>query len=138
MKRACGLDVHKDTIFCATYNGRKHGPVKEYLTLTSSIRAMGEDLLLEGVEEIAMESTGIYWIPIWNILEDVGLKLMLVNPYLIKQMPGRKSDVKDAQWIATLLYKGLLRSSMVPCKEIRELRTYSRKYVKLQQRQTAV
>jgi transposase len=138
MKRACGLDVHKDTIFCATYNGRKHGPVKEYLTLTSSIRAMGEELLLAEVEEIAMESTGIYWIPIWNILEAMGFKLMLVNPYLIKQMPGRKSDVKDAQWIATLLYKGLLRGSIVPCKEIRELRTYSRKYIKLQQRQTSV
>jgi transposase len=99
---------------------------------------MGEDLLSVGVEEIAMESTGIYWIPVWNILEEMGFKLMLVNPYLIKQMPGRKSDVKDAQWIATLLYKKLLRGSMVPCNEIRELRTYSRKYVKLQQRQTSV
>jgi transposase len=68
----------------------------------------------------------------------MGFHLILVNPYLIKQMPGRKSDVKDAQWIATLLHKGLLRSSLVPCKEIRELRTYSRKYVKLQQRITSV
>ncbi len=138
MKRACGLDVHKDTIFCATYNGKKHGPVKEYSTLTSSIRAMGEELLSEEVDAIAMESTGMYWIPIWNILEEMGFHLILVNPYLIKQMPGRKSDVKDAQWIATLLYKGLLRSSLVPCKEIRELRTYSRRYIKLQQRQTSV
>lgn len=138
MKRACGLDVHKDTIFCATYNGRKQGPIKEYSTLTSSIYEMGEALLLAGVEDIAMESTGIYWIPVWNILEEMGFRLMLVNPYLIKQMPGRKSDVKDAQWIATLLYKKLLRSSMIPCKEILELRTYSRKYIKLQQRQTSV
>lgn len=138
MKRACGLDVHKDTIFCATYNGDKHGPVKEYSTLTTSIRAMGEELRTEGVDSIAMESTGMYWIPIWNILEEMGFQLILVNPYLIKQMPGRKSDVKDAQWIATLLHKGLLRSSLVPCKEIRELRTYSRRYVKLQQRQTSV
>jgi len=138
MKRACELDVHKDTIFCATYDGNKHGPVTEYSTLTSSIRAMGEALRSEGVDGIAMESTGMYWIPVWNILEEIGFDLMLVNPYLIKQMPGRKSDVKDAQWIATLLHKGLLRSSLVPCKEIRELRTYSRKYVKLQQRQTSV
>lgn len=138
MKRACGLDIHKDTIFCGTYNGKKYGEVKEYSTLTNSIRLMGETLRTEGYEEIAMESTGIYWIPVWNILEEMGFKLMLVNPYLIKQMPGRKSDVKDAQWIATLLYKGLLRSSLIPCKEIRELRTYSRKYIKLQQRQTSI
>ena len=138
MKRTCGLDVHKDTIFCATYNGKKHKEVKEYSTLTSSIRLMGEELLAHGVEEIAMESTGMYWIPIWNILEEMAFKLTLVNPYLIKQMPGRKSDIKDAQWIATLLYKGLLRGSLVPCKEVRELRTYSRKYVKLQHRQTSI
>jgi transposase len=138
MKRACGLDVHKDTIFCSTFDGKKHSPVTEYTTLTSSIRAMGEELRSRGIDTIAMESTGMYWIPIWNILEDMGFHLILVNPYLIKQMPGRKSDVKDAQWIATLLHKGLLRSSLVPCKEIRELRTYSRKYVKLQQRQTSV
>jgi transposase len=138
MKRVCGLDVHKDTVFCATFNGKKHGPVVEYTTLTSSIRAMGESLRKEGVDEIAMESTGMYWIPVWNILEDMGFPLILVNPFLIKQMPGRKSDVKDAQWIATLLHKGLLRSSLVPCKEIRELRTYSRRYVKIQQRQTSV
>ena len=130
--------MHKDTIFCATYDGKKHGSVIEYSTLTTSIRAMGAALLSEEVKEIAMESTGMYWIPVWNILEEMGFNLTLVNPYLIKQMPGRKSDVKDAQWIATLLHKGLLRSSLVPCKEIRELRTYSRRYVKLQQRKTSV
>lgn len=138
MKRVCGLDVHKDTIFCATYNGKKYDEVKEYSTLTSSIQAMGNDLKEKGVVQIAMESTSMYWVPIWNILEDMGFELLLVNPYLIKQMPGRKSDVKDAQWIATLLYKGLLRGSLVPCEKIRELRTYSRKYIKLQQRQTSL
>jgi len=138
MKRVCGLDVHKDSIFCATYNGKRHGPVKEYLTLTNHIHAMGNDLQCERVEVIAMESTGMYWVPVWNILESMGFDLILVNPYLIKQMPGRKSDVKDAQWIATLLHKGLLRSSLVPCEQIRELRTYSRRYVKLQQRKTSV
>jgi transposase len=85
-----------------------------------------------------MESTGIYWIPVWNILETMRFKLMLINPYLIKQMPGRKSDVKDAQWIAMLLQKNLLRSCLVLCARIRELRTYSRKYLKLQQRMTTV
>jgi transposase len=138
MIRACGLDVHKDTIFCATYDGKTQGPVVEYSTLTSSIIQMGKDLQCYGTVTIAMESTGMYWIPVWNILEEMGFPLVLVNPFLIKQMPGRKSDVKDAQWIATLLHKGLLRSSLVPVKEIRELRTYSRRYVKIQQRQTSV
>jgi transposase len=137
MKRVCGLDVHKDTIFCATFNGKNHDPVREYLTLTSQIQAMGKDLQTEMVKTIAMESTGMYWVPVWNILEDMGFDLILVNPYLIKQMPGRKSDVKDAQWISSLLHKGLLRSSLVPCRQIRELRSYSRKYVKLTQRQTS-
>jgi transposase len=93
---------------------------------------MGMRLQREGVKKIAMESTGIYWIPVWNILEKMGFELLLVNPYLIKQMPGRKSDVKDAQWIATLLHKGLLRGSLVPSPLIRELRCYSRKYMKVQ------
>jgi len=134
--RVSGLDVHKDTIFCAVHNGKKPEAVKEFLTLTSSIREMGTYLKGVGVETVAMESTGIYWIPVWNILETMGFKLMLINPYLIKQMPGRKSDVKDAQWIAMLLQKQLLRGSLVPGARIRELRTYSRKYVKLQQRMT--
>lgn len=137
-RKTCGLDVHKDTIFCAIFDGKYQSEVKEYLTLSSSIRNLGEYLLQESVKEIAIESTGIYWIPIWNILEEMGFELMLVNPFLIKQMPGRKSDVKDAQWIATLLHKNLLRGSLVPCKEIRELRTYSRKYLKLQQKRTSI
>ncbi len=138
MKKTCGLDVHKDSVFCGIYNGKQHSEVKTFTTTTISIRAMGDMLKARGVKQIAIESTGIYWIPVWNILEQMGFELMLVNPYLIKQMPGRKSDVKDAQWIATLLHKGLLRPSLVPCKQIRELRVYSRKYMKLQQKQTTV
>ena len=136
--KVSGLDVHKDTVFCAIYNGASPGEVKEFSTVTASIQEMGSYLQEAGVEKIAMESTGIYWIPVWNILESMGFTLMLVNPYLIKQMPGRKSDVKDAQWISMLLHKNLLRGSLIPCKRIRELRMYSRKYIKLQQRMTSV
>jgi len=103
--KVSGLDVHKDTIFCAIYNGKTYGEVVEYLTFSEDIRTMGVHLQTEGVKRIALESTGIYWIPVWNILEEMGFELMLVNPYLIKQMPGRKSDVKDSQWIAKLLHK---------------------------------
>jgi transposase len=138
MKKVSGLDVHKDSIFCAIYNGETYSEVKEYETTTVSIYSMGEYLQSEGVSELAMESTGIYWIAVWDLLLEMGFELTLVNPYLIKQMPGRKSDVKDAQWIATLLHKGLIRSSFVPPPLIQELRVYSRKYSKLQQQVTRV
>jgi len=131
--KVCGLDVHKDTIFCGIYDGNKLSEVKEVLTFTEDIRNMGKMLQSEGVRRIAMESTSIYWIPVWNVLEEMDFKLILVNPYLIKQMPGRKSDVKDAQWIATLLHKDLVRASLVPDKRIRGLRSYSRRYVKLRE-----
>lgn len=135
---AVGLDIHKDKIFCGIHNGKIFLPVREYSTLTCEIRAMGEYLQQMKADKIAMESTGIYWIAIWNILEEMGFELILVNPYQIKQMPGRKSDVKDAQWIALLLQKDLLRASLVPDEHIRELRTYARKYDKLQKRMTSV
>jgi len=129
--KVSGLDVHKDTIFCAIYSGKTFGEVMEYPAFSEDIRTMGAFLRKEGVKRVAIESTGIYWIPVWNLLEEMGFELILVNPFLIKQMPGRKSDVKDAQWIAKLLHKGLLRGSLVPGKTIRQLRTYSRKYVKM-------
>ena len=134
--KVSGLDIHKDTIFCGIYDGKVQSDVKEFTTLTPDINSLGEYLQEQGVKKVAMESTGIYWIPIWNILEAMGFELMLVNPFLIKQMPGRKSDVKDAQWISELLHKGLLRGSLIPDERIRELRTYTRRYVKLTQRQT--
>lgn len=138
LMKTCGLDVHKDSVFCAIYNGSSYEEVEVYSTLSFALFRMGEKLLSLGVSRIAMESTGIYWIPVWNILESMGFDLLLVNPYLIKQMPGRKSDVKDSQWIAALLHKGLLRGSLVPGVTIRELRCYSRKYMKLQGRHTSI
>jgi transposase len=131
--KTCGLDVHKDTVFCAIYDGKEYSEVKEYDTTTPKIRQMGEYLRSEGVEKVAMESTSTYWVSVWDILLEMGFELMLVNPFLIKQMPGRKSDVKDAQWISCLLHKGMLRGSMIPSSLIQELRTFSRKYTKLQE-----
>jgi len=133
-----GLDVHKDSVFCATFDGKTYGEVAQYGTLSIDIKSMGEGLKRLGVQEIALESTGIYWIPIWNILEVMGFKLLLVNPFLIKQMPGRKSDVKDAQWIARLLHRRMLRISLVPDEKIRELRTYTRSYRRLVEQRSSV
>ena len=100
--KTCGLDVHKDSIFCAVYNGKSYSDVKEYSTTTPEIRQMGAYLRTEGVMKVAMESTSTYWVPVWDILLETSFELMPANPFLIKQMPGKKSDVKDARWIAAV------------------------------------
>jgi transposase len=134
-KRVCGLDVHKDIIFACVRKGKYQSEVKQFSTTTQGLSEMSHWMQGEQVLKVAMESTGIYWMPVWRALEDE-FSLILVNPYFIKQMPGRKSDVQDAQWIATLLDKQLLRGSVVPGKTIRVLRDYLRRYAQLQGQMT--
>ena len=135
MKRVAGLDVHKDSIFASVKKGRYKSEVKEFDTTTHGLSELHHWLHGGRVVKVAMESTGIYWMPVWRALEQ-DFKLYLVNPYFIKQMAGRKTDVQDAQWIATLLDKGLLRSSVVPEKTIRILRAYLRRFAQLQGQRT--
>lgn len=134
-KRVCGLDVHKDTIFACVSKGKYQSQVKQFGTCTADLQELVHWLQGEQVDKVAMESTGVYWMPVWRALEKE-FQLLLVNPYFIKQMPGRKSDVADAQWIATLLDKQLLKGSIVPDKTIRVLRLYLRRYVQLQGQKT--
>lgn len=127
MKRTvCGLDVHKDSVFCCILcaDGRKIQ--HKFGVLTEELISLRDLMESEGVEECAMESTSIYWIPIWRVLETI-VKLHLVNPYFIKQLPGKKSDVKDAEWIATCLLNNLIASSFVPDDKIQRLRQYDRR-----------
>ena len=99
-RTVAGLDVHKDTIYlCIMWHDGTIIFEKTYGTLTPELRQMCSDMVERGVSECAMESTAVYWMPVWNELEG-SMALKLVNPYFIKQLPGRKSDVKDAQWIA--------------------------------------
>lgn len=103
MRNVCGLDVHKDNVFVCIL---KENCVKIQFKcgiLTKELDGLRDLLVREGVGEIAMESTSVYWMPIWRLLES-DFKLYLVNPYAIKQLPGRKSDVKDAEWIATAIW----------------------------------
>lgn len=130
MNKVCGLDIHKDTIFMAVLSTNGKVQLKEFSTLTPDIEVLRDLLIKEGVQRVAMESTGIYWVPVWRLLEK-HFDIKLVNPYFIKQIPGRKTDVKDAQWIATVLQKDLIRGSFIPEYHIRELREYERRYVKL-------
>ena len=137
MKKVCGLDVHKDTIFLCILTGNGQTFLQEFSTLTPDIEAMRDLIKEQQVSEIAMESTGIYWIPIWRILQG-HVEMKLVNPYFIKQLPGRKTDVKDSQWIATVLQKGLIRGSYIPGKHIQELRQYERRYVRICEQTTRI
>jgi transposase len=137
MKTVCGLDVHKSIILMCILKTNGEIIIQEFSTLTCDIEAMCAIMKEHGVEEVAMESTGIYWIPIWRILQG-HFALKLVNPLFIKQLPGRKTDVKDAQWIATVLQKGLIRGSYIPGKHIQELRQYERRYVRLCEQSTRI
>jgi transposase len=126
MRIVCGLDVHKDSVFCCILgtNGRKIQ--HKFGVLTDELMTLRDLMESECVEECAMESTSIYWMPIWRVLEN-SVKLHLVNPYFIKQLPGKKSDVKDAEWIATCLMNNLIASSFVPDEKIQCLRQYNRR-----------
>jgi transposase len=140
--RCCGLDVHKQTVVaCRILLGPDGQLLKErrtFPTVTRGLLALA-DWLTEGeVTHVAMESTGVYWKPVWNLLEE-SFQLLLVNAQHIKQVPGRKSDVKDAEWLADLLRHGLLKGSFVPAREQRELRELTRYRTRLvQERATAV
>ena len=126
MKVACGLDVHKDSVFCCILCANGEKIQHKFGVLTEELVTLRDLMVSEGVEECAMESTSIYWIPIWGVLEG-SVKLHLVNPYFIKQLPGKKSDVNDAEWIATCLSKELIASSFVPDDKIQRLRQYDRR-----------
>ena len=128
-----GLDVHKEKVVvcvCKLHGGKVRQEVRTYRTETNALLQLADWLTDEQVTTVAMEATGVYWKPIWNLFESV-FELLLVNPEHIKKVPGRKTDVKDAQWIAELLQHGLLRPSFVPAKPIRQLRDLTRQRVQL-------
>jgi len=121
-ERCAGLDVHKRTVtVCAlTPEGKE---VRTFATMTADLLELAAWLRKLGCTHAAMESTGVYWKPVYNILEASGMEeVLVVNAQHIKAVPGRKTDVKDAEWIADLLRHGLLRGSFIPDRDQRELR----------------
>lgn len=124
-ERCCGIDVHKKVIVACFRNGNK-AELRNFDTLTHSLKELGNWLLENRCQMVAMESTGAYWKPIYNILELLNLDVMVVNAHHMKNVPGRKTDVKDAEWIAQLLQHGLLRASYIPDRKQRELREIAR------------
>jgi len=139
-ERCCGLDVHKKTVVaCRITPGRDGKPQKEvrtFETMTDDLLALGRWLAEAGVSHVAMESTGVYWKPVWNLLEG-DFELVLANARHIKAVSGRKTDVHDCEWIADLLRHGLIRPSFVPSREQRELRELTRYRTSLVQERSA-
>lgn len=140
-KRVCGLDVHKKLIVACIRMIMEDGEIRKetrkFETMTGDVLELSDWLRAHGVKHVAMESTGVYWKPIWNILEGE-FDLLLVNAKHIKQVPGRKTDMKDCEWIAQLLQYGLLPKSFVPNQEQRELRELTRYRAKVVQQKAAV
>jgi len=130
-----GLDVHKVFIMACVRTTQADGTVQErvgrFEGMTDDLLAMADWLSDAGVTHVAMEATGVLWKPVWNVLETYGMQLLLANAKELKQVPGRKSDVKDCQWIAHLLACGLLKSSYVPRRGQRELRDLTRQRAQL-------
>jgi len=131
-----GLDVHKKTVVAAIIvpdeNGKLGKETRTFGTMTSDLLTLSDWLMVSGVTHVAMESTGEYWKPVFNILEN-NFEVLLVNAHHIKAVPGRKTDVKDSEWIAELLRHGLLKASFVPPlgqRELRELTRYRSTFVR--------
>jgi len=127
--RCCGLDVHKGTVVACVrlvIDGKVVKESRTFSTTTADLIAMSEWLAENNCTHVAMEATGVYWKPVWHILADGGFELVLANAAHIKNVPGRKSDVKDADWISELLAHGLIRASFVPDGPTQEMRTFLR------------
>jgi len=138
VERGCGLDVHQATVVACLLVLRKNGTVHKQMrffgTTTRELVSLRDWLLAENCTHVGMESTGVYWKPVYAVLEGP-LQIVVANAQHVKKVPGRKTDVKDAEWLADLLCHGLLRPSFVPPKAIRELRDltrYRRKLVEAQ------
>jgi transposase len=129
IERVCGLDVHKQRVAACVrvpgLKGERQQAVRTFGTMAGDLLALHDWLQAEGVTHVAMESTGVYWKSIYYLLEET-FTCLLVNPAHMKQVPGRKTDVRDCVWIAQLLEHGLLRGSFVPPAPIRELRDLTR------------
>jgi transposase len=129
VERCCGLDVHQETVVACLLvsetGKRTKKEIREFRTFTADLEALRDWLVASSCQQVAMESTGVYWMPVYAVLEG-SVELVVGNAAHLKNVPGRKTDVKDAEWIAQLIRAGLIRKSYVPTKEIRTLRKFVR------------
>jgi len=130
ISRGCGIDVHKDSITATIRGDGIRTETRQFTTFTSSLIELKQWLHENKITHVAMESTGIYWKPLFNILEET-FEIMIVNARHVRNIPGRKTDKRDSRWLSKLLIAGFLRASFIPPKQIRELRDLSRYKTKL-------
>ena len=123
---AAGIDVGSSSHWVAVPAHCTDAPVREFGAMTDDLQAMAEWLLACGVDVVALESTGVYWIPVYELLESRGLKVWLVDARQVKYVPGRKSDVADCQWLQKLMSHGLLRAAFRPAADVCVLRAVAR------------
>jgi len=123
---AAGLDIGSEEIWAAVAPGQTVEPVRKFGTFTPDLHALADHLVACGTDSVVMESTGVYWIPVYEILEARGLEVFVVNARHVKNVPGRKSDIQDCQWLQGLHSVGLLRGSFRPAEELAALRAYLR------------
>ncbi|GET28052.1 IS110 family transposase [Prolixibacter sp. SD074] len=131
VSRGCGIDVHKKTVVATIDGEGLRKETREYGTFTRSLTELRDWLLEKGITHIAMESTGVYWKPVYHVLEPTGIKVWIVNARHIKYVPGHKTDKQDSAWICKLLLAGLLKPSYIPAREQRELRDLTRYRTKM-------
>lgn len=123
---SAGIDIGSELIHVCVPDDRDENPVREFQSFTQNLHQLAAWLNECGIDTVAMESTSIYWIPLYDILERSGIEVNLVNPSHIKNVPGRKTDILDCQWIQQLHTYGLLRASVIPDQRIRELREFNK------------
>ena len=133
----CGIDVHAKMLVACLRLADGQKQIRSFSTMTDELLRLRDWLVAAQCTQIALESTGVYWKPVFNILEDA-LKVILINPEHAHALRGRKTDVKDAEWLADLLRHGLLKASFIPPPEIRELRELTRYRESLVREQSAV
>ena len=128
-RRCCGLDVHKETVVAClrlVADGKVTTEVRTFQTTTADLLRLSKWLAENDCTHVAMEATGVYWKPVWHILDDGEFVLVLANAAHVKNVPGRKTDVNDAMWLAELLAHGLIRASFVPDTQTQEMRSLLR------------
>ena len=125
-KRCCGIDIHKNMMVACIFTSVRKKEIRQFSTITEDILQLVSWLKETDCEMVAMESTGSYWKPVYNIFEEEQIPIMVVNAQHIKGVPGRKTDVKDAEWIADLVRHGLVKASYIPNRDQRELREITR------------
>lgn len=134
LDKCCGIDVHQESLTACIMKGSGKGmykEIKEFSTFTDGIQALGSWLREHEITPVAIESTGVYWKPVFNILTEEHFDLMLVNARHVKNVPGRKTDIKDSEWLCKLLKNGLLERNFIPPEDIRNLRDLTRYRSKL-------